>query len=246
MKEFLKNNWKLVCPLLILLLFVVYGGINNCSRNQQADQNTNSAVAQNEIDNLKAKLADKDKMLFVHKIAEDSLNVLVKAKDVQISQFKIKYRDIANKYETERGKLKEITNDSAVALFLDRADCIECPVLKYENAYLVEIDPIRFYNDLASGFDEQVEVNQVLRNNIDTVNSKVLILNELIKHKDEDIKILKSKTADYNQIGAEKDKQIQAGDKKYRAEHRKVIMTKVVAGAIIVFESVVLVLTLLK
>jgi cell division protein FtsB len=245
MKPVSNYQWALLATALIVLLAVVFV-FNKCNSNKLNERNTDIAVSQNENENLQSVNASLENQIVGYLNTQDSLLQCIREKDVQLIRKEKEKSLIALKYATEKDRVKQLPNDSAVGLFLDRADCTECPVVKYDNDYLVPVDPIRFYNDMAVGFDELASMSLILQSESSIKTMQIKELNSLCNAKDSQIAALTRINENHVLIEAEKDKQVTAQEKKYKAERRKLIVTKVVAGAVIVFESAVIVLTLLK
>ena len=148
----------------VLVLTVIILVISKCSTSKQADQNTISEVAQNRIDNLESNITALENQNLGYHSVQDSLVLINKGLNKEIYKERTKYAQIALKYDREKQRVKELTNDSAAGLFLDRADCSEFPVLKYDTDYIIPIEPIRFYNLLAVDFDKLNEDYIVCRN----------------------------------------------------------------------------------
>jgi len=243
--KILKNSW-----ILVILLLVLLGAasliVTNCNSRRQADQNINSAVSQNEVENIEALNVALSNKIHGYVIAQDSLVKCIKLRDEQLIRKEKERSQIALKYTAEKSRLREMPDDTAAALFLDRAQCNEDPVEKYSDKYLIDIEPIRFYNDLATDFDQQVEINASLQSESDIKSMQIKDLNSLCGVKDKELFAVKQINENHVLIESEKDKQITAGNKKYKAEHRKLIVTKVVAGVVIAIETAIVVLTLVK
>ena len=225
----------------ILLILVASYVVTKCNSSKQGRLEISNAELQGKNEILESYLLILQGQLNVHIAAEDSLYVRVKEQDSMLTLTKSKYAVIARKYDLERSKVKELTNDSAVGLFLDRADCSEVPVVKYENDYIVPVEPIRFYNDLAVGFDEQVSVNENLRNENTIKDMKIRSLESICSNKEDQVQVLTKIIATKDQIIANKDTAIGNDKKLIRAEHRKVIASRIAGIAYGVVSTAVLV-----
>ena len=105
----------------------------------QAKHKTSIAVSQNRIETLESNVTDLESQTIGYKAVQDSLFTINKALNRLLIQNRAKYAVIEAKYNSERSKVQELPDDSAAGLFLDRADCSEVPVLKYEDNYLIRI-----------------------------------------------------------------------------------------------------------
>jgi len=155
-------------PLFIAIIGIALVAIimMKVTSNQQAQFNETNAVLSDRSETLEATNEALENQIIGHKAVSDSLISTIRTQNIVLDRYKTKYAIIALKYETERNRVKEVTDDEAAGIFLDRADCSEVPVLKYDSNYLIPIEPIRFYNDVLIGFDEQVETNRTLRGEV--------------------------------------------------------------------------------
>jgi hypothetical protein len=235
--RWLNENLKFVLIGLALLLLTSFL-VTKCQNHRQQDATVGDAVAQNEIKNLRADLAalkkEKDRFL----AAADSLLRQIDAQDKLLIQIRAERAQIALNLDKEKQRRHKLTNDSAVGLFLDRADCSECPVVKYDQDYIIPVEPIRFYNDLSADFDTELLDNISLRKENTVQATKINGLDMLCSNKDHQIAILEQQNSKNIDIQAEQNKQLQSEKDRYKAEHRKLVVTKIVAGVIIVVEAV--------
>ncbi len=220
--------------------------VTRCSTKQQNEAVITDAVASEHLDYLQAENESLKLQITGYKTAQDSLRINIASLNKELVQKELQRAEIASKYAAEKARLRKLPNDSAVGYFLDRADCGECPIVKYDSSYLVEIDPIRFYNDLAVGFDEQVAVNANLRRESEVKSMVIKDLSSVNNMKDREIEILNKIIVNDSLTGSYKDIQITAGEKMYKAEKLKHTVTKIVAGAVIVIEAVTIVVVTLK
>ena len=216
-----------ILALLVLLL------LSKCSTKKQANQDLISAVSQNQIENNAlqiAKLEGENKAL---RSASDSLISVNASLNKQIYINREKASQIALKYAEEKNRVKELTNDSAAGLFLDRADCIEYPVKAYDSDYIVPVESIRFYNLLAVDCDEmKIQLlNQSLEN--DYLSKQVINCNRIVELKENENANLREVINEKDGINIEKDKQIIAGKRKLKAQKFKTVL--VGAGGLILF-----------
>ena len=214
-----------------VLLAVLLLSIRNCSNNSIDDQNVISAVAQSKIDALVESNTILTNQNKVHQNAIDSLRTIIKAKDNRIASLNTRVATIALNYEKEKARLKLLPDDSAVAEFLDNAECGEQLIMKYDSLYLIDICPIRTYNDIRIGFDMQVDVNQILREKLGIQSSKNADLEGIIIVKDKQIASKDTIISNNNLVVAEKDNQIKAEHKKYKQQK---VITWVTGGVGIV------------
>ena len=224
---------KQYLPYAVIALLILLLVLNKCASNKQDQQNISSAVSQNQIENLQSALAVLENKETAYRLTQDSLLSINASLNKQLITNRGKLAQIALNYEIERQKVKELPNDSAAALFLDRADCYEFPVMQYDSNYLIPIEPIRFYNTLAIDFDEQVAVNGNLMKENKIYMLQVKNLNRIIDNKETRINDLNEIVKNHKLIEIEKDKQIQSEHKKYRQQRVKTFLTG--AGGLIMF-----------
>jgi len=186
-----------------------------------------SAVAQDRIENLESNVAQLEEMNIGFHAVQDSLIQRNKTLSKDIDRERKKYAVIALKYEIERSRVKELPDDSAVGLFLDVADCSEVPVMKYDSAYIIPIEPIRFYNDAIVSMDELKEVNQVLKHEAGLKQLLIDSQGQVIISQDQEKKNLNEIINDKDKIIQNKTTQVDAGEKKYR---KQVIKTYIAVG----------------
>jgi hypothetical protein len=213
---------------LLILLF-----ISRCSRSKQDQESSVSQVAQNRIENLEANIAKLEGREIVYRTSQDSMIRINEALNRLLIQNRAKYAVIALNYEKEKQRVKDLPDDTAVGLFLDRADCGEVQIKKYDDDYLISIEPVRFYNDLAVGFDEQISINKNLRTETRIYTVKIKTLDEIISGKEMHISDLNAKIEAFKSIESEKDKQIVAEQKKIKQQKVKTYL--VGAGGLILF-----------
>ena len=224
---------KQYLPYAVIALLILLLVLNKCASNKQDQQNISSAVSQNQIENLQSALAVLENKETAYRLTQDSLLSINASLNKQLITNRGKLAQIALNYEIERQKVKELPNDSAAALFLDRADCYEFPVMQYDSNYLIPIEPIRFYNTLAIDFDEQVAVSGNLMKENKIYMLQVKNLNRIIDNKETRINDLNEIVKNHKLIEIEKDKQIQAEHKKYKQQRVKTFLTG--AGGLIMF-----------
>mgnify|MGYP000977402892 CR=1 FL=1 len=229
----MNQKLKQYLPYAIIALLILLLVLNKCASNKQDQQNISSAVSQNQIENLQSALAVLENKETAYRLTQDSLLSINASLNKQLITNRGKLAQIALNYEIERQKVKELPNDSAAALFLDRADCYEFPVMQYDSNYLIPIEPIRFYNTLAIDFDEQVAVNGNLMKENKIYMLQVKNLNRIIDNKETRINDLNEIVKNHKLIEIEKDKQIQAEHKKYKQQRVKTFLTG--AGGLIMF-----------
>lgn len=199
-----------------LVVFLV-----KCNSDKQAEYNTNSAVAQNRIETLESGIATFENQIIGYHAVQDSLIQRNKDLNRLLIQNEQKYAVIALKYVKEKNRVKELPNDSAVGLFLDVAACSEVPVMKYDCAYIIPIEPIRFYNLAIVSMDELKEVNWTLRNEIGLKQLMIDSQGELIKVKDKEAGNLNKIIENKDGIIQQKDGQILNTEKKYKKQITK-------------------------
>ena len=224
---------KQYLPYAVIALLILLLVLNKCASNKQDQQNISSAVSQNQIENLQSALAVLENKETAYRLTQDSLLSINASLNKQLITNRGKLAQIALNYEIERQKVKELPNDSAAALFLDRADCYEFPVMQYDSNYLIPIEPIRFYNTLAIDFDEQVAVSGNLMKENKIYMLQVKNLNRIIDNKETRINDLNEIVKNHKLIEIEKDKQIQSEHKKYKQQRVKTFLTG--AGGLILF-----------
>lgn len=224
---------KQYLPYAVIALLILLLVLNKCASNKQDQQNISSAVSQNQIENLQSALAVLENKETAYRLTQDSLLSINASLNKQLITNRGKLAQIALNYEIERQKVKELPNDSAAALFLDRADCYEFPVMQYDSNYLIPIEPIRFYNTLAIDFDEQVAVSGNLMKENKIYMLQVKNLNRIIDNKETRINDLNEIVKNHKLIEIEKDKQIQSEHKKYKQQRVKTFLTG--AGGLIMF-----------
>lgn len=208
---------------LLVLLF-----ISKCSNLKQAIQNIDQAVSKNRIEILESNVAILEKQNLTYRQSQDSLILIDNSLNKLITQKEAKYAQIASIYADLKNKVKELNNDSTAGLFLDRADCTEFPVLKYDTNYIMPIEPIRFYNLMSVDFDELKAQHQNLQGKYDIKVLQVKNLIKIIDGKEDHIANLDKTIESQKLIETEKDKQIQSEHKKYKQQKVK---TFLVGGA---------------
>lgn len=201
---------------LLVLLF-----ISKCSNSKQAIQNTDQAVSQNRIETPESNVAILEKQNLTYRQSQDSLILINTSLNKQIIQKDNKLAQIALNSVKVKDSIRNLPDDSAVGLFLDRADCSEFPVLKRDTGYIAPIEAIRFYNDLAVDFDALRATNQALvdQNNIRMLQVKNL--NKIIESKSKENDNLSKINNDKDGVIVEKDKQIVSVKKQLKTEKRK-------------------------
>ena len=222
MKIILKYTWQIICCVLVILLLLLF--LSKCSTSNQANQDTVSAVAQNRIENLESNISILESENYVFRMAQDSLLQRNNELSKEIFQKEAKIAQIASNYAELKNKVKELPNDSAVGLFLDRADCSEFPVLKYDADYIMPIEPIRFYNLMAVDFDEVKETAFVLMQQYKSRSEQVELLNKVIDSKGRETTNLNLIINDKDGIIIQKDKQIVSGKKQLKAQKFKTVL----------------------
>lgn len=235
------KKYKSAIFLSLFAIFLAAFLVNRCDTDIQDDATVVDAISQHQIEYLQAANQALNEQIIGYKATQDSLLLNITRLKKELVQKEMQRAEIALKYAKEKARVKKLPNDSAVGYFLDRADCSECPILKYDSSYLVEIDPIRFYNDLAVGFDEQVAINASLRCENDIQRIVIGDLTGLCISKDQQIAALNSINSNHVLVDSEKDVRIEAWRSKYKAEQRRHIVTKIVGGAVIAFGAVLLV-----
>lgn len=98
-----------------------------------------------------------------YRAAEDSLIQIARNSARKARQEAAQRKIIENEYKALSERLNAITDDSAVGLFLDRADCSEYPVRCIDSAYLAPVEAIRFYNDVSYSHDRLTLLNKSLQ-----------------------------------------------------------------------------------
>lgn len=222
LKLWLKSQTKWIAVAIVIIIFLL---VYKCNTNQQHRQDINSAVSQHEIENLTGANQQLEQQITGHKAVIDSLwseldkqVIKLKQKDAQLIQ-----KD--KEYKNELARLSGLSDNDAVAEFLDKSDCGEIDIKTFDDSlYLIPICPIRQYNDIRAGFYMQVDVNTILRSKLQEDTKNSLILNGIIIEKDKTISDLNTTVSNDNKIFSEKDKQIQAEHKKYDAQRRKTWM----------------------
>jgi hypothetical protein len=204
---------------LLIMLF-----ISKCSTSKQADQNVISAVAQNRIENLENNIAILENENYVFRMTQDSLIQRNKELSKDIFKKEAKIAQIASNAAKEKNRVKELPADSAASLFLDRADCSEFPVLKYDADFIIPIEPIRFYNLMAVDFDQVKETTYVLMQQYKHRVEQIDNLNKVIESKDQENENLNSIVNDKDGIIIQKDKQIVSEHKKLRQQKVKTFL----------------------
>ncbi len=226
--EWFKANPKmsfflLMATLCVLLLFFT----RSCANKQQQRQEMISAIAQSKIDALQSDIKNKEKQLYYHKIAEDSLWATLNTVNSQLSTYKAKYAVIASDLATEIKNNHELTNDESVKLFVDNSGCdtigerSEVPVCS-----------IRFYNDIHSELKSTKNTVSVLVSESDKKDSKIALLDEIIIEKDNQNKELVGIVSDSKGIIGQQSVQIEADKKILRQQKFK---TWAVGGIGLVF-----------
>jgi len=234
MKELMNNR---IVQLVVLVIAVV-GTIflmMKCNSNSQDKRDVEIAVYKNNIEHLNKLIYDLAKdTAKIHK-ENKQLTESGKAKDKIIAQNNRKIINVTKAYEAQLAMLKEVDDDSAVAIFLDNAECGPLPIMKYgDSGYVIPICPIRNYNDLKVGFDMQIDVNSILRNNIEVLISKSDDQQKIINNNNEEIRALNKIIVVKDEIN-ENEKGIgESWKDKYKAEKRKVWIVGATGAGIII------------
>jgi hypothetical protein len=196
--------------------------------NQQQKYDLDTAVLKDRSETLEATNAELEIQITGHKAVSDSLVSTIRTQNIVLDRYKTKYAVIALKYETERNRVKEVTDDEAAGIFLDRADCSEVPVLKYDSNYLIPIEPIRFYNDVLIGFDEQVETNRTLRGEVYDKGVQIVNYERLTTEQKATILAQTELNRNTSQMLMNSDKQLANTEKKLKRERVKKYVVGVV------------------
>lgn len=114
------------------------------------------------IELLKQRIVDDSLRIIGYKALNASLQSNIKQSDKEIIKERRKRAVIEAKYAEQLARVQHLPDDSAVGLFLDKSDTGEHSILMYDSLYLIPIEPIRAYNDLAVGYDYLAESNQSL------------------------------------------------------------------------------------
>jgi len=172
-----KNIFIAVVALFAMTFLILY--TNKCIQD-----NTQNNIQDNHllIERLQSQIAQDSLMKIGYKGMNKDLMADIEQYKVLLSKEKKKVAVIALKYANELKRVQSLPDDSAVGLFLDVADCGELPIMKYDSMYLIPIDPIRVYNDLAVGFNEQVEVNRSLNTQITIQDSVITRQSKVIQN----------------------------------------------------------------
>ena len=181
-----------------------------------------------------------------YKAIGDSLKFRIQERDEIIKGWQGKYAKLDKKYTEKAQQIKELPEEAQVELFLDRADCGEFPILKYEENYIAPIEAIGFYNILANDFDQVSEANELQKGEILLYRSQLNNYGNLLVAKDNELSTQGQIIENQNKIDSERINQLATKDKQMKAEKRKVVTTKIIAGFAIVAETVVIVALLLK
>jgi len=200
--------------ILALLIYILVA--RGCD--STTDQDVISAVAQNQIENLQANVVDLENQNTGYHAVQDSLLKFNRALSSLLVKERKKYAVIEAKYSEEKQRIKELPNDSAAALFLDRADCSEFPVMLYDSTYLIPIEPIRFYNLLAVDFDQAKETNIVQKKELIIQAVQINSLIKISDNKSDQIIALNKLVDTHKLVIAEKDKQLAATQKKMKVQ----------------------------
>lgn len=171
-----------------------------------------TAVSQNKIEILEATNENLETQIIGYNALQDSLVLIGKSLNRQLGKERAKYALIASNYAELKAKVKQLPDDSAVGMFLDRADC-PVPVVKYDSMYLIPIEAIGFHNVLAYDLDEQRAVNMVLRQEITVLELSGKTFERLAASQAAEVGTLQSVIGNIEAIGKEKDKQIRDGEK---------------------------------
>jgi hypothetical protein len=226
LKQWFAGLPKLAYIIAVAVLIIVFLlSMRNCSNNRQDDQTVISAVAQSKIDQLQTDNDALKSSVKASQSAIDSLQTIIKTKDGKIATLNTKVAYIASNYEKEKNRLQLLTDNDAVAEFLDASDCGEQPIIKYDSMFLIDICPIRNANDIRAGFDMQVNVNQVLQDKLRISESKASDYNGIIAGKDKQLTDALQLNSNSEKIITEKDKQIVAEHKKFRQQKVKTWIT---------------------
>jgi len=217
-------------PLFIAIIGIVLVAIimMKVTSNQQAQFNETNAVLRDRSETLQATNEQLENQITGHNAVSDSLLANIRTQSNVLLQYQRKYAVIALKYETERNRVKEVTDQEAVEIFLDRADCSEVPVLKYDSNYLIPIEPIRFYNDVLIGFDEQVETNRTLRGEVYDKGVQIVNYERLTTEQKETIQAQTELNRNTSIMLSNAEKQIANTEKKLKRERVKKYVVGVV------------------
>jgi len=181
-----------------------------------------------------------------YKAISDSLIFRIKERDETIKGWQGKYAKLDKKYTEKAQQIKELPEEAQVELFLGRADCGEFPILKYEENYIAPIEAIGFYNILANDFDQVSEANELQKGEILLYRSQLNNYGNLLVAKDNELSTQGQIIENQNKIDSEREKQLSMKDKQLKAEKRKLVVTKVLSGFVVVAETGIIVALLLK
>jgi len=209
---------------------------------------TELSVLSDRAEHLQFDIEYKQAQIEGHKAINDSLFVRINEKIQELKNNKIQLAKINYKYELERSKIKLLNSVQQVDLFLSNTEQNDYPVMSFQDSteYIIPIESIEIANIVFTNFDEQVEVNNNLRveSNIKSLQIKDFI--EIVKSKDLELKDYKDIVELYNYKLAIKEEQLIASEKKYKAEHRKLLVVKIVSGVAIIAEAIVIVFVATK
>jgi len=209
----MKNKPLLIAVAVLLLIgFLLSWHFINKARTAATVQ---IALSQHNEEELITQNENLQLQLHGHRVVEDSLWVLVKNQEYRIKQKDKMIVQKEKQYQDELNRLQLLTDDEAVSEFLDNAECGEQPILKYDSLYLIDICPLRSYNDIRAGFEAQTDVNTILRSKLQETTLKEVELNGIITERGNQIEKLNQVVENTDQIVQEKDKQIQVEHKKY-------------------------------
>lgn len=226
--KWFKSNPKM--SFFILMTVIALGLLlftRSCANKQQQRQEIVSAIAQSKIDGLQSDLKLKEKQLYQHKMAEDSLWVTLGYVNKQLSTYKAKYAVIASDLATELNNNHELTNDESVKRFVGNSGCDTIGERSE-----VPICSIRYYNDINSELKSTKNTVSVLVSESGKKDSKITVLEGIITEKDNQNNELVGIVSDSKGIISQQSVQIEA-DKKILRNQK--IKTWCVGGVGLVF-----------
>jgi len=209
----LPNKKETLVLTVIVILAALLLFVSQCSRTKQEVATNNDQIAQNRIEALQDNIALLEKREIAYVAAQDSMSRINAALNRLIAQKDAKYAHIASIAAEEKNRVRELPDDSAAGLFLDRADCSEFPVLAYDSNYIIPIEPIRFYNLMAVDFDELKAIHHNLQDQYSIRVLQVRNLNGIIDKQSQRIDNLSEAINEKDGIIIQKDKQIVSGKK---------------------------------
>ena len=143
-----------------------------------------------------------------------------------------RYLRLKKEYEAERERIEELPDDSAAAIFLDRAELTEVPVSKIDSMYLVPVEAIGFYNIMSVDFDHCINVSRLQQDENRLLVSQIGTMYKALDIKDITISDLNKIIASDSIIITSHEATIKAQKKQLRRAKTKGVIAVTVGAAL--------------